>query len=245
MVVGDNPEELMEKYNKSLKVEPYIKYKYLDAEKMKNGAVKVLSELIKQPDKFTITPFQADLLKERLKSISSMTSFEYYRTITDGLYYDKNGNALSEVNPKGKWDKYNIGKNFSYPLKLKDGTEAYQAKVEDILWDEMNFNKESVALFETIWELSVEDKAPENKQEETIKKMWENKKNYLSNFKTMDDFISHNCAYWTYAFLDKNGWVDMDDDGNESKWIEEYMERFINNLNDDELVTIFEYSISE
>ena len=247
MVVGGNPEELMEKYSKSLKVKPYIKYKYLDAEKMKENSSKMLSEIINNPEKFTLSKFQTDYFKERLKAINSMTPFEYYRTITDGMYYDENGNAISEENPNGKWDKYNLGKNFSYPLKLNDGKEVYQAVSKDIDWDSMNMNPEYVRLFETIWALVIDDDDPSNDQEKLLKANWETKKNYLSNFKNVDEFVAHNCSYWNYAFLDKDGWVDMDDEGeNETKWIENFFERFIEPLKDDDLITIYEYcTISE
>ena len=245
MVVGKNPEELMEKYSKSLKVKPYVKYKYLDAEKMKKNASKMLSEIVSKPEKFILSKFQIDYFKERLKAINGMSAFEYYRTITDGLYYDENGDAISEENPNGKWDKYNIGKNFSYPLKLKDGKEVYQAIAKDIDWDSMHMNTEYVKLFETIWALVVDDDDPHTQQEENLKVNWSTKKNYLANFKTVDDFVAHNCAYWNYAFLDEKGWVDVDDCGSETKWIGEFFERFIEPLKDDDLVTIYEYCITD
>ncbi len=245
MVVGDNPDKLMEKYSKSLKVKPYIKYKYLDADKLKSNAEKVIREMINNSDKLMLNDFQLNYFKERLKAIISMTSFEYYRLITQGMYYDENGNALTEENPYGKWDKFNLGKNFSYPLKLKDGKESYQAKAKDIDWASMNMNPEYVKLFETIWDLVVNDNMPSTKEEETLKANWENKKNYLSKFKSVEEFVSHNCAYWNYAYLDDRGWTDVDDDNNESAWINGFYDRFIKKLKEDDLVTIFEYSIYE
>ena len=245
MVVGDNPEAIMSKYDKSLKVKPYIKFKYLDAEKLKNNASKMLTEIVSNPDKFTLNKFQCDYFKERLKSINSMSPFEYYSTITQGMYYDEDGNALSEENPNGKWDKYNLGKNFSYPLKLKDGKEVYQARSKDIDWEEMHMNRDYVKLFETIWALVIDDDEPSTKEEENLKANWSTKKNYLSRFKNADEFVLHNCAYWNYAFVDENGWIDVDTDNNESKWISEFFERFIAVLKDNDLVTIYEYSVSE
>lgn len=245
MVVGEEPDKLMEKYSKSLKVKPYIKYKYLDAEKMKKNASKMLTEITNNPEKFTLNKFQMDYFKERLKAINAMTAFEYYRTISEGMYYDEDGNAISDVNPNGKWDKYNLGKNFSYPLKLKDGKEAYQAYAKDVDWDSMHMNHEYVKLFETIWALVIDDDDPSTQEEEVLKANWSTKRNYLSNFKTVDEFVSHNCAYWNYAHLDKNGWVDLDDNGNDTKWITEFFDRFIEPLKDDDLVTIYEYCITE
>lgn len=245
MVVGNNPEELMEKYNKALKVEPYVKFKYLDAEKMKENSSKMLTEITSNPEKFTLSKFQVDYFKERLKAINAMTPFEYYTTITQGMYYDENGDALSDVNPNGKWDKYNLGKNFSYPLKLKDGKEVYQARAKDVDWDSMHMNRDYVKLFETIWALVIDNDDPSTPEEENLKANWNTKRNYLSNFKTVDEFVSHNCAYWNYAFLSEKGWTDVDDEENESKWIGNFFERFIEPLKDDDLVTIYEYCITE
>lgn len=244
MVVGDNPEDLMAKYDKALKVKPYIKYKYLDADKLRKNAIKMLSNIVDNYDKFAMSEYQRDYFKERLKAINGMSSFEYYSTITQGLYYDDEGNALCEENPEGKWDKYNIGKNFSYPFKLKDGKESYQALVKDIDWDSMHMKNESVKLFEAIWALVMDDDDPSDADEEQLKKNWLGKKNYLSNFSNVDQFVSHNCAYWNYAFLDENGWKDVDDDGDELKWVSNFFERFVEPLKEDAKVTIYEFSRS-
>ena len=244
MVVGDNPEGLMSKYDKALKVKPYIKYRYLDAEKIRSNAVKMLSNIIANYDKFAMSEDQLEYFKSRLKAINGMSSFEYYSSLTNGLYYDTDGNALSEENPDGKWDKYNIGKNFSYPLKLKDGKETYQAMSGDVDWNQMHMETNSVNLFEIIWRLVVDDDDPSDANEEQLKNNWKDKKNYLSGFKNVDEFISHNCAYWNYAYLDKNGWVDVDDEGDEMKWVLNFFKRFIEPLKNDEKVTIYEFSRS-
>ena len=244
MVVGDNPEGLMSKYDKALKVKPYIKYKYLDAEKIRLNAIKMLSNIIASYDKFAMSEDQLEYFKSRLKAINGMSSFEYYSSLTNGLYYDADGNALSEENPDGKWDKYNLGKNFSYPLKLKDGNESYQALSGDVDWNQMHMETNSVNLFEIIWRLVVDDDDPSDANEEQLKNNWKDKKNYLSGFKNVDEFISHNCAYWNYAYLDKNGWVDVDDEGDEMKWVLNFFERFIEPLKNDEKVTIYEFSRS-
>jgi hypothetical protein len=244
MVVGDNPEGLMSKYDKALKVKPYIKYKYLDAEKIRSNAIKMLSNIISNYDKFAMSEGQLEYFKSRLKAINGMSSFEYYSSLTNGLYYDADGNALSEENPDGKWDKYNLGKNFSYPLKLKDGKESYQALSGDVDWNQMHMETNSVNLFEIIWRLVVDDDDPSDANEEQLKNNWKDKKNYLSGFKNVDEFISHNCAYWNYAYLDKNGWVDVDDEGDEMKWVLNFFERFIEPLKNDEKVTIYEFSRS-
>ena len=52
MVVGDDPEGLMSKYDKALKVKPYVKYKYLDADNLRKNAIKLLSNVIEHYDMF-------------------------------------------------------------------------------------------------------------------------------------------------------------------------------------------------
>ena len=244
MVVGDDPESLMAKYDKALKVKPYVKYKYLDADKIRKNAIKMLSGLIENYDKFAMSEYQRDYFKERLKAINGMSPFEYYKTITDGLYYDDEGNAMSEENKDGKWDKYNIGKNFSYPLVLKNGGKEYQAQAKDVDWDSMHMKTDNVRLFEIIWALIMDGDEPSNAQEENLKKIWSSKKNYLSNFSSVDQFVSHNCAYWNYAYLDENGWKDVDDDGDEIKWVSSFFERFIEPLKENDKITIYECSRS-
>ena len=68
LVIGKEPEKLMERYSKALKVKPYVKYKYLDAEKMKDNAIKMLTEITNTPEKLTLNKFQVDYFKERLKA---------------------------------------------------------------------------------------------------------------------------------------------------------------------------------
>lgn len=242
LVKGDEPEKLMSKYDASLKVKPYIKYKYLDAEKLKQNSVKILTDIINKHDLFGLKKDALDFYKEKLKAISSMTSFDYYTFITSGMFYDEDGNALSEENPNGKWDKYNLGKNFSYPFKLVDGSESYQAYAKDINWELMHMNTDRVKLFETIWALAIDGDDPSDENEAKLKELWESRKNYLSNFKSADEFAAHNCAYWNYAYLDENGWVDMDDSKGETEWITNFFDRFIEPLDDKAKLTIFEYS---
>lgn len=240
MVVGDNPEELLKKYDINLHVEPYIKYRYSDAEKLQKSAIKVLDEIISHPDKFTLNGFQTDYLKEKRKAIHNMSSFEYYQTITDGLYYNKDGDALSEKNPNGKWSTYRLGKNFSLPLRLKNGSEAYQAKNCDIDWESVNM--QNTQTYEIVWDLVHDVRKPQTEEEEQIYKNMKNKTKYFCNFKNKEAYVIYNCAYWNYAFLDKNGWHDLDDEGKELEWIETFFERYISTLSANDIISIYECS---
>ena len=242
LVIGDNPEEMMKRYDKNLQVEPYIKYRYLDADKIKKTAVKTVTQLLDNSDKVNLNDFQKDYFKNQLKSINSMSAFEYYQMLTDGMYYDEDGNAMSTENPDGKYSGYNKGGNFSYPLICNDGTEKYQCHADEVRWDLVDMRAEAVTYFDLVWQIKMEGKTPEGEYEEKIAKDWAERDAYLSNFKTKEDLIRHNCGYWTYAVLTKDGWFSLDDGGTEDEWISNYMDRFIKPLTNEQL-TIYEFGL--
>ena len=242
MVVGNNPNQIIEKYGSDYKVEPYVKYKYLDSKKYQDAAIKALSAILDKSDTIGINPALKDGLQNRLETLTKLTAFEYYRELTDGMYYDENGNALSEENPKIKYNTCRLGRNFCTPLKLKDGTESYSALAKDIDWNAMNgANKE---VYEAAWELVVDGREPQNEQEKTIYESMKDKEAYFENFKSKDNYVTYSTAYWNYAYADENGWCDVDDDGNEERWINEFYDRFVDKLKPNDLVSIFECSIN-
>ena len=236
LVIGDNPDELIKMYDSSQKVEPYIAYRYLDSEKMQKTAIKCIQQVLSNSDKIKLSTFQKDYLNNQLKSISSLTPFEYYVSLTNGEYtFDEEGNAISDKNPKGKYSSYNIGGNFSHPLILIDGTETYDTTADKVNWDEINMKKEAVDYFDAVWSLVVENAEPIDERTKRLKNEWETRTEYLSNFKTKEDLIKHNCAYWTYAVITKDGWTSVDEAKNEDEWITSFMDRFIKPLTNEHL----------
>lgn len=240
MVVGDNHKELMDKYSFGLEVEPYVRYEYLKADKYQNNSIKALDNLLNNADKVGLEPQLKEGLERRIKALKKMTPFEYYRELTEGLYYDENGNALTTENPNGHWVTARIGKNFSLPLKLKDGTETYSAKADDIDWWAMN---EPTAMYEAAWEMVMEGREPTNAAEERVYESMKDKTAYFSNFKDKEDYVTYSTSYWNYAFVDKNGWVDMSDE-DERKWITNFFERFVKNIDPNDTVTIYECTVN-
>lgn len=228
----------MEKYDVNAVVDKYIKYKYLDAEKMKTNSIKILEEIIKDPKKFNFNIYHIDSLKERIKHIKSMTTFEYYSELTSGLYIDENGNAWSDENPDGKWQTYKLGDFFSLPLILTDGTESHSALNKDIDW--FNMHMQNTHTYDSVWDLVHGIKEPKTEEEITIYENMKDNENYFSNFKNKDEYVIHNCAYWNYAYLDKNGWKDIDSAKNDIEWVSTYFDNFCSNLNDNDKVTIYE-----
>lgn len=240
MVIGDDPDKIMGQYNINLKVSPYVMYRYKDAAKMQKNTLKVIDEILKNPSNFGLNDFQIDYFKERKKNITNMSSFEYYQMVTNGLYYDENGDALSEVNPKGKWATYQIGKNFSLPLKLKNGKEAYQAINKDVDWNAMHM--QNIDSYKIVWELVHDERKPQTDDEKHIYEVMKDKVNYFSNFTSKGEYAIYNCAYWNYAYVDEtNGWHDMDSDGiKDIDWIKNFFDKYVKNIKPDDKITICE-----
>ena len=243
MVVGDEPDKVMEPYGPNVEVKPYVKFKYLEAEKYQKAAIKALNKLLDEYEKIGLTKSMKDAMTERVRIISSQTPFEYYRSLTDGMYYDENGNALSYENPNLKWDASHIGRNFSVPFILKDGTYSYSAKVSDVDWDRTN--NEHRGIYESTWELCVDKREPNGSDEERIKQSMQDKDSYFERFKDKEDYVTYSSSFWNYAYVDKSGWTDVSDfrEGTEGDWIRGFIGRFVKPLDGDETVSIYECSI--
>ena len=243
MVVGEQPNELMEAYDYAKKVEPYVVYRYLDAEKYRKTTIKLIESLINNFDVIKIDSLNIDTLQTRLKDLKNMSNFEYYKELTQGYYYDETGNALSEENADGHWNTCNIGKNFAIPLKLKDGSESYSARKKDVDWNAMH--KANKKVYETAWELVMEDKQPSNDEERTIYNAMQDKQLYFSKFKNKEHYVDYSTSYWNFAYVDeKHKWVDINSAKNDEEWINTFYERFVLPLQDDDLITIFECSVN-
>lgn len=112
----------------------------------------------------------------------------------------------------------------------------------DIDWDAM---KEPTALYEAAWEMVIDGREPQNAEEERVYESMKDKLTYFSNFKDKEDYVTYSTSYWNYAFVDKNGWIDVDKyGGDEKEWINTFHERFLTNIDPNELITIYECSIN-
>lgn len=240
LVVGDNHNEMMESYSPNKKVDMYVKYKYLEAKNYLNAMKKAMSAICNDGRKSGLGKFQIDTIKERLAALEKMTPFEYYTSLTEGMYYDEEGNAMTDENPNIKYSSCAIGNKFSVPFTLLNGETSYSARKGDIDWSKMHLDKQHV--YERAWELAVEDAKPNDEGEEKVKKTMSSKKKYFSNFKSKEEYVAYSTAYWTYAIVDENGWSDVDTvcNGNINKWIAGFYDKYVKKLSDDVLLTIYE-----
>jgi len=236
IVVGDNPEELMKKYDSLSKTEPYIVYEFRKVSKYKENIINGYTSLLKNKDLDEETRF---FYTEEIEHIKDCDDIDFYTELTEGLDIDpENGNAVSNVNPNGKYTYCRIGKNLSMPLIDTDGNEVFQAKKCDIQWDKIHLAKKEV--YDAAWEMIMGDKKPSNEEEKIIYENMKNRKDYFAFFGTKEKYIMSNTAFWGYAFVDQNGWKEMEDNVDEIGWISSFFDRFIKNLPNDTLITVFE-----
>ena len=75
MVVGDNPDELIKKYDLDTKVDPYVKLKRSDAEKARKMHLKFIEDILTS-NKIILTDRQRDVYKNIYLDIQEMDETE-------------------------------------------------------------------------------------------------------------------------------------------------------------------------
>lgn len=249
LVVGDEHKKIANKYSLDRGVQPYIKYRFDDMAKLHEEHIQYYKKLLEHlSDKDND---YGRLLVKELKHQEEITDFENYQEITRGCWYDDNGDAWTMENPDAhyKYEKcydrrikmdQNDEAPFSNPFILWDGTKAYSAKKCDIDWNKMHmFN---TGLYESAWEVCVEGKVPENDTEAQIKNSFSNRKDYFSNFKDKDEYVAHSCAFWTYGVAYEDKYL-CGADEDSIKWTTTFFERFIEPLDPNEVLTIYEIKL--
>lgn len=249
LVIGENHLEIAQKYSLDTKVEPYIRYRFDDAEKLHIKYLKVLENMIKNTQ--NVNHKLAEKYKEMYDLYREMDDFEYYEELTTGCKYDEDGNAWSTENP---WAHYQYERcydkriqqdqrneaNFSNPLILKNGRKAYSALMGEIDWPKNHmYNTE---IYQSAWDICVNGKEPVTKEEKLIKQNFGRRQDYFKNFKDADEYIKHSCSFWTYGVATANEYV-CGDSEKAIDWTTKFFDRFIKDLPKDERLSIYEIKL--
>lgn len=254
MVVGENPNELIKKYDLDTKVPPYIKLKRSDAEKARQMHLKFIKEILTS-NKIVLTDRQREVYKNIYLDIQEMDDGEYFEQSTMGCTYDdETGDALTTVNPNAfyqhainpqkRLDATNEESDFINPFILlpEEGEEegeviSYTAKKCEIDWKRMHlWNTE---LYERAWDLCVNDDEPQNEQEILIKKNMKERIDYFDNFADKEAYVSHSCSFWCYGYLDENGYKELDYTISDKEWVKTYYERFVQPITDNTIISLY------
>lgn len=237
IVAGENPEVLMAPYDKNIETDVRVAYRYADAAILRNHYIKVY-EAISSSDTIPDGPFKEDA-KDKLAIIRNQSPQEFFLDLTDDYPHDINtGDALTKENPNGKWLSYKMGQLFSVPFVLKDGTESFQARKGDINWELMHGHGKEI--YKRAWEMVMEGSEPQGDYETQIYDNMKNRTEYFKKYETKENYVLVNTAFWGYAFVTKNGWLELEDDMDQFTWVSNFYDSFIDPLPDDTLLTIYE-----
>ena len=238
IVAGDMPCKLMAKYDKNSEKAKRVVYKYADAELIKEKYKLVLDETIKNAK--DLSDEELEGLKENRKYLDWASAHDVFLDLTASYEKDpETGDAIVYDNANGKWSSYQLGKVFSIPFILTSGIESFQAKKKDIQWDLIH--NHGGEIYKRAWEMVMENSEPKDEQEKNIYENMKNRTFYFEKFGSKDTYVASNIAFWGYAFLsEETGWVELEDNDNQFKWMTEYYDRFIKPLPDDTQLTIYE-----
>ena len=243
IAAGDNAEENMLKYDIELKVAPYVVFEYAKAEQYRKDYMKTLKNIIayeeSNPKREERDEARIQYLKDELKEIKEENATDYYLDLTDGFELDeKTGNALSTENPNWKYTSHKLGGDFSLPFILKDGTETYKARKDEIDWDKIHLA--NTRAYEVAWDTTHGLAEPQDEDERTIYEHMKNMHEYFSNFEGREHYIAANTAFWGLAFVDDNGWHELDESVKQFDWVIGFYDEFIKPLPENTLLTIYE-----
>lgn len=234
IVAGDNPEELMKPYDSNLKVEEYIVYKFSEAKKLKETTLNLYKEIINSE----LSSGSKEYYEDEYNEIKDMSDEDAYLYLTYKYNYDKDMNAISTNNPNGKYKFYQKGKLFSVPFITKDGKETFQAYKGEIDWEKMHLNGQEI--YKIAWEMVMENRKPKTDYEKQIYENMKERTTYFQQFGNKENYVIHSTAFWAFAFVDKNGWKELESNMNQFEWVSNFYEKFIKPLSKNTLLTIYE-----
>ena len=248
LVIGVNHEEIAKKYSSDTKVEPYVKAKRKDAKMAQKKHLAFIEKLL-NTDIIKFNEVQKQLYKDLYLEIKGMSDFDYFMYITKGCKYDEETfDAYTTENPNAYYKyekcyderlkKYNEEAPFSNPFKLKDGTLAYTAKFNDIDWDKMHmFNTD---IYQSAWELVVDDREPENDTEKQIKDTMSKRTAYFDNFSDKEEYVRHSCAFWCYGVATDEKYEELSYDVSDKEWVAKFYDKYIKDLKGNPTLSIYE-----
>jgi hypothetical protein len=237
VVVGNNHAEMVKKYNKKLKVKKHLVYKFEDAEKLYQKKILIMKSLL---NKIEGDEERKEFLTEEYNYYKDLDYLEYYTELTEGLIIDdETGDAYSETNPDGKYDTARVAGVYALPLIDKEGNETYSCKKGDVDWSRIHlFNTYP---YEVAWDTVMEGKEPKDDNEKYIYENMKNRTTYFEYYGTRENYIKSSTSFWGYAFLsEETGWVELDDTTNQLEWVNNFYDKFIKPLKEEEIVTIYE-----
>jgi hypothetical protein len=241
LVIGKNPDTILEPYAEDLECEPYID----------QTAEQIMATFKEQKKKYKETPEEKRNKFEKFTLTLRKPNAEWVKDWS-GQTLDKDGNTLTTYNPDSKWDWYVIGGRWRGSLKLRPGATGKQGKPDmfdkdaktdptmvdqcricDVDWNWMH-NQTGIESGER-WDAMFEPYDP--------KKCWfkpeyveKQKKLHLDLYGTREEYMRRRSTWTTFALVSIDGWIEpgqmgwfgMSSDTTESR--EAFEKRFVDTI---------------
>lgn len=237
LVIGENHYDIISKYDEYKDSnEYYILYKYNDRNKYRKKNIEFIKEYLK-----TVTDNKnRNILIDKLNELKSMSDEAYYLMMGELHTFDKDKNIITNENPYGKYATCEIGgKLYKDYLKNNNGENITSEKKKNIRWDYIHLNEEKYNLYKNTWDLCVNKKQPITPEEENIIRNMSLLKDYFSNFNDCETYCKYNTSFFTDVIIKDGIWYSCED-SDYNEWVINYYDRFIKDIPDDELITIYE-----
>lgn len=240
IVAGEDQDERVSEFSCQVEVAPYILYKRDEAKKLRESRLKALNEMKLHPEDYMVDEQYVD---EEIAETLEGDDEDFFDFFTSAYEHDEDGNAISRMNPDGKFIAATRGGSFAQPFLLNDGTTSYSAKKSDINWIELHMNPEYINLYERTWEMCMEGLRPVSDMDKQVYNNMKDRIDYFEKFKDKEEYVTSCSSFWAFAFLNQaDVWLDADDcPVSQFEWMSTYYDRFIKTLPDDTVLTIFEY----
>lgn len=246
LVVGDQKNVFL--YDEDYKPgETFIKMKYDDIDKERR---KVLSSLMvsrKKIERFGI--FDVEYFDTLIKKINEMSDAGFIVNYNPECDFDDYGNAIIEKPNIKQFYSHAVCYNdrlklldeegpMASPFKLKNGKTSYIANVSDIDWSIMHgAGKE---LYSKVWAMCVDGLEPNTEEDKKIYEAMRNRKQYFSNFSSMEDYVAVSTNFWFHAIIMENGEINVINPEKSHEWAINFYDKYIKNLKPDSQLSIYE-----
>lgn len=247
LVIGDDPKSIIKKYSEDTKVEPYLFLRRADAATYKEQHILMLENTLQS---IHLSENRQKLTKEFIETLKETPELEYFLNVTEGCTYDEQtGDAYTTKNPAAYYkyertpqdvfEESGEESGFCNPFKLKEGYISYSALKSEIEWPLNHLYNQDT--YKAAWELVVENREPLNEKEKIIKDNMKNRINYFKNFEDKEDYVLRSTAFWTYGVATEDFYIEVGMQGvGDKEWVKTFYDRFIKNLPDDTLLTLYE-----
>ena len=254
LVIGPNPDERVQMFSKEIGSDPFVVYRKSEAAQIQLDYIKEFKRYIsdiedaisKEKDEETLKPLknQLEIATAGLYDLTQQSPEDFFEDLQYGKDLDEEGNIITYYNKNGKFSVINRAGRFANPFILKNGQEKFQTVAGDVDWDKIHLSEPAVNTYTRLWEMCVEGSEPQNETEQGFYENMKNRQEYFASFNNKDTFVASNTALWYYAVVDaENNYHDpTSEDVEEFKWMIDFFDRFLKDLPDDQMLTIYECS---